>query len=120
MYSAKSIYVSCIPSTYTLKGIYNKYESCMHNNIFIYTYMFKYKLKNEKIKYMYMYVYVHMYTAVLGIKQTFTYATVCLLVRSCCLIQRYQSKSLNEISPNPMGLRDRQSTLRFEKSVSAV
>jgi hypothetical protein len=39
-------------------------------------------------------------TAVLGIKQTFTYATVCLLVRSCCLTctQRYQSKSLDEIS----------------------
>ena len=56
------------------------------------------------------------------IKQMFTYTstTVCLLVRSCCLTQRYQSKSLNEISPNPMGPRDRQSTLRFEKSISAV
>ena len=32
----------------------------------------------------------------------------------------YQSKSLNEISLNPMGARDRQSTLRFEKSISAV
>ena len=47
-------------------------------------------------------------TAVLGtcmilytcIEQTFTYPTVCLLVRSCCLTQRYQSKSLNEISLN--------------------
>ena len=50
----------------------------------------------------------------------FTYATVCLLVRSCCLTQRYQSKSLDEISPNPIVPRDRQSTLRFEKSISAV
>ena len=60
------------------------------------------------------------YTAVLGIKQTFTYPTVCLRVRSCCLTQRYQSKSLNEISLNPLGVRDCQSTLRFEQSISAV
>jgi len=53
-----------------------------------------------------------------GIKQMFTYPTVCLLVRSCCLTQRYQSKSL--ISLNPMAPRDRQSTIRFEKSISAV
>ena len=51
---------------------------------------------------------------------TYTSTTVCLLVRSCCLTQRYQSKSFNEISLNPLGLRDRQSTLRFEKSISAV
>jgi hypothetical protein len=66
--------------------------------------------------------------AVLGIISIFTYSlqlynyTVCLLVRSCCLTQRYtyQSKSLNEISLNPLGPRDRQSTLRFEKSISAA
>ena len=63
---------------------------------------------------------MHVCTAVLGIKQTFTYTTVCLLVRSCCLTQRYQSKSLDEISLNPIVPRDRQSTLRFEKSISAV
>jgi hypothetical protein len=47
--------------------------------------------------------------------------TVCLLV-PCSLPKGTvpQSKSLNEISPNPMGLRDRQSTLRFEKSISAL
>ena len=32
-------------------------------------------------------------------------------VRSCCLTQRYQSKSLNEISLNPMVPRDRPSTV---------
>jgi len=58
-------------------------------------------------------LYVHV--SVMHIKQTFTFLTycicsictyyttvVCLLVRSCCLTQRYQSKSLNEISLNPM------------------
>jgi hypothetical protein len=54
----------------------------------------------------------------------FSYTTVCLF--ACTIVlpyPRYQSKSLNEISPNPLGLRDRQSTtvlIRFEKSISAV
>ena len=60
-----------------------------------------------------MYIYIHVCVDV---------QLCCLLVRSCCLTQRYmyQSKSLNEISLYPMAPRDRQSTLRFEKSILAV
>ena len=53
--------------------------------------------------------------------QMFTYTTVCLLVYDrVALPKGIQSKSLNKISLNPIGPRDRQSTLRFEKSILAV
>ena len=65
---------------------------------------------------------VYMYcTADLGIKQTFTYTTlyVCLYDR-VALPKGTNQKSLDEISLNPIAPRDRQSTLRFENSISAV
>ena len=45
---------------------------------------------------------------------------ICLYDRVALYPKVPQSKSLNEISLNPMALRDRQSTLRFENSISAV
>ena len=69
-------------------------------------------------------IYSHVYdctcTAVLGMKQTITYATVYhMLVRSCCLTQRYMYQNQNlsmrslQIQWFKMGPRDRQSTQFF-------
>ena len=69
-------------------------------------------------------IYSHVYdctcTAVLGMKQTITYATVYhMLVRSCCLTQRYMYQNQN-LSMRSLQIQwdYRQSTLRFE--ISAV
>jgi hypothetical protein len=50
----------------------------------------------------------------------YMYPTVCLLRYDRVALPKVpQSKSLDEISLNPLAPRDRQSTLRFEKSISA-
>jgi hypothetical protein len=53
-------------------------------------------------------------------KHTYMYYMYVYVICTCTIVLLYpkllyQSKSLNEISLNPMGARDRQSTLRFEK-----
>ena len=68
-----------------------------------------------------MYKYTCMYSD-LGIKSIFSYTTtlyVCLYDR-VALPKGTNQKSLDEISLNPIAPRDRQSTLRFENSISAV
>ena len=68
---------------------------------------------------MHICICIHVYdctcTAVLGMKQTITYATV--LPHACTIVLPYpkvhvpESKSLNEISPNPMGLSSKYSPI---------
>ena len=57
------------------------------------------------------------------IKQTFTYTTVYAYMFACTIVLPYPKVpikiSRDEISLNPIVSRDRQSTLRFEKSISA-
>jgi len=86
---------------------------CVHVYIIICTCMYM------SVICIHAYIYIHVHTCSYYSwpwykTNVYLYNSVCLLVRSCCLTQRYQSKSPDEISLNPIVPRDRQSTLRFE------